>query len=103
MQHKPLNPHIRPRTQLQLQTNRLASSQTAFDGRLEVGADGARAVVGEELEDIAADSLGLLGGARFDGEEEVQDTSTDESNKIRGVVYDEVLAKLVSSSRRESP
>ena len=94
MQHEPLKPHIRPRTKLQIQTDRLARPQAPLDRGLEIGPEGVGAVVGEELEDVGADGLGLLGVARFDGEEEVEDAVRDEGDEEGGVVYDDVLEGL---------
>jgi len=69
MQHKPLEPHIWSRAQLQVQTDRLAHLECAFHIRLEVPTHGPGAMVGEELEDVLARSLRMVVCFRSDGEE----------------------------------
>jgi hypothetical protein len=100
MQHELLEPHVRSRTQLHIQTYRYARFQRPFDRGLEVPAQRTRAVVCEKAEDICTDWLETFErGFGFDGEEEVEDAGGDEGDEIAAVVYDYVLGGLLVDVR----
>ena len=110
MEHKPLEPHQRPRAQSHLHAHRITQLQCTLDRGLEVpthvwGAEARRAactVVREESEDVGPNcccggcDLGLRGSVGrgfccFDGEEEVQEAGGDEGYQEGTVVDYDVL------------
>ena len=91
MRDKPLKTHIWSRAELQVETDGVSHFQSTFDRRLEVPAQRAGAVVGEEFEDLGADGLSMVCCFRFDWEKQVGDSSRDEADEESAVVDDDVL------------